>query len=346
MSITANPITLTVTNWIAGRKGPETGDVLLDRRRVYILPTRAGLAFGVAVLLLLVGSINYALQLGYLLTFLVASMAIVGMHSTHANLANIVLCGIRVEPVFAGDVAVFEISATNPSTLDRFALRFAFNVAISPGARNGGARKAGIGQSKTASHSRPPTVTVELPARGLRTVNVPLPAPTRGRLPAPRITIETRFPFGLWRAWAYLTPSLAAMVYPAPEEDAPPLPLAAGGGGDSVGMASSGDDFAGVRPYQPGDAQKLIAWRLAARSDDLSVKQFEASGGGEMMLDFDALPPSLGVEERLSRLARWVMDAESAHVRYGLRLPDAMIFTGAGGQHRDQCLTALALCNG
>ena len=331
MSVTANPLTLRITNWIAGRHGPEAGDVLLDRRRVYILPTTAGLAFGVAVLVLLIGSINYSLQLGYLLTFLVASMAVVGMHHTHSNLAQIVLRGVRVEPVFAGDVAVFEVTVTNPTTVDRFALRFAFQPArTAPRAERG-------------SHGGA-LVTTEIPARGLRTVKVPLPAPLRGRMPAPRITIETRFPFGLWRAWAYLTPALTAMVYPAPEEDAPPLPVAAGGGGDSAGMASSGDDFAGVRPYQAGDAQKLIAWRLAAHSDDLSVKQFEATGGGELMLDFEALPPTLGIEERLSRLTRWVLDADATHARFGLRLPDALIFTGAGAAHREHCLTALALC--
>ena len=334
MSITASPLTVRITTWIAGRRGSEAGEVLLDRRRVYILPTVPGLAFGAAVLVLLIGSINYSLQLGYLLTFLVASMAIVGMHSTHSNLAQLVLRGARVEPVFAGDVAVFEITATNPGTLDRYALRFAFMPAHM--------RK----RDKSKRASLPPMVTTEVPARGLRTVHVPLPAPTRGRLPAPRITIETRFPFGLWRAWAYLTPALTGMVYPKPEENAPPLPPAAGGDGDTVGMASSGDDFAGVRPYQPGDAQKLIAWRLAARSDELSVKQFDAAGGGELMLDFDALPPAMDLEARLSRLARWVLDADAAHMRYGVRLPDAMIFIGSGSQHRDHCLTALALCKG
>jgi len=291
-----------------------------------------GLAFGAAVLVLLIGSINYSLQLGYLLTFLVASMAIVGMHSTHSNLAQLVLRGVRVEPVFAGDVAVFEVTATNPGTLDRYALRFAFNP-----------ETLRI-RDPSKRPPAPPMVTTEVPARGLRTVNVPLPAPARGRLPAPRITIETRFPFGLWRAWAYLTPALTGMVYPKPEENAPPLPPAAGGDGDTVGMASSGDDFAGVRPYQPGDAQKLIAWRLAARSDELSVKQFDAAGGGELMLDFDALPPAMDLEARLSRLARWILDADAAHMRYGVRLPDAMIFIGSGSQHRDHCLTALALC--
>jgi uncharacterized protein (DUF58 family) len=332
MSVPGNPITLRITDWIAGRHGPEAGEVLLDRRRVYILPTTPGLAFAAAVLVLLIGSINYNLQLGYLLTFLVASMAVVGMHHTHSNLAQIVLRGVRVESVFAGDVAAFEIIASNPTTVDRFALRFSFG-SVAP--------RRVFRRAPSA-----PAVSIELPARGMRTVKVPLAAPTRGRLQAPRITIETRFPFGLWRSWAYLTPALTAVVYPAPEEDAPPLPVAAGGGGDGAGMSSSGDDFAGVRPYQPGDAQKLIAWRLAAHSDDLSVKQFEAEGGGELMLDFDSLPPSMGLEARLSRLARWVLDADAAHARFGLRLPDAKIDVDGGASHRDRCLTALADCKG
>jgi uncharacterized protein (DUF58 family) len=333
MSITANPLTLRITRWIAGRDGPEAGEVLLDRRRVFILPTVPGLAFGVAVLVLLVGSINYSLQLGFLLTFLVASMAVVGMHATHSNLVQLVLRGVRVEPVFAGDVAVFEVTVSNPGTLDRFALRFAFVPTRARGRRHK--------QQAAAS-----TVSAEVPARGVRTVQVPLPAPVRGRLPAPRITVETRFPFGLWRAWAYLTPALEAIVYPKPEDNAPPLPAAAGGHDEMVGMAPSGDDFAGVRPYQAGDAPKLIAWRLAARSDELSVKQFEAAGGGDLMLEFDALPSSTGLEQRLSRLSRWVLDADATHMRYGLRLPGAMIDLGSGAQHRDRCLTALAVCKG
>ena len=336
MSITANPLTLRIARWIAGRDGPEAGDILLDRRRVYILPTAPGLAFGVAVLVLLIGSINYNLQLGFLLTFLVASMAIVGMHATHSNLVQLVLRGVRVEPVFAGDVAAFEVAISNPGTLDRFALRFAFN----PDSTRSRRRRDG-------RHLLPaPSVSVEVPARGARTVQVPLPAPLRGRLPAPRITVETRFPFGLWRAWAYLTPALEATVYPKPEENAPPLPASEAGHDEAAGMAPSGEDFAGVRPYQAGDARKVIAWRLAARSDELSVKQFEASGGGDLMLDFDALAPSIGLEQRLSRLTRWVLDADASRMRYGLRLPDAVINMGSGAQHRDRCLTALAVCKG
>ena len=340
MSIAANALVVRIADWIAGRHGPEAGDVTFDRRRVYILPTKPGLAFGVVTLILLVGSINYMLQLGYLLTFLVASMAVVGMHSTHSNLSQIVVRGVQVEPVYAGDVAAFEINVTNPTTVDRFALRFAFTPLGEPASFFSRLFR------RTPRERELPTITIELPARGLRTVAVPLPAPIRGCLPAPRITIETRYPFGLWRAWAYLTPALTAMVYPAPEFDAPPLHFTGAGVGEAVGMSSSGDDFAGVRPYQPGDAHKMIAWKLAARSDELSVKQFEAAGGGELMLDYGELPEVLGIEGRLSRLTRWVLDADASHMRYGLKLPDAMIFTGSGTAHREHCLTALAVCPG
>ena len=337
MSVITHPLSIRIGQWIAGRRGPESGPVVLDRRRVYILPTNAGLLFGAAMVVLLIGSINYSLQLGYMLTFLVTSMAIVGMHTTHSNLTQIVLRGVRVEPVFAGDVAVFEITAANPTTADRYALRFSFvEPTASPHWLNLFRRRAPL---LTA-------ISIEVPARGDRSVGVPLPAPERGRLPAPRIVIETRYPFGLWRAWAYLTPALTAMVYPAPEVDAPPLPATGLGGGDGVGLAASGDDFAGVRPYSPGDPQKMIAWRLAARSDELSVKQFEAQGGGELLLDFESVPHHLDVEQKLSRLTRWVLDADAAHMRYALRLPGSMVFAGSGAKHREHCLTALALHQG
>ncbi len=122
MSVTTHPLSIRIAAWIAGRDGVEHGDVLLDRKRVYILPTRAGLLFAAAMLMLLVGAINYGLQLGFLLTFLVTSMAVIGMYHTHRNLARITLRGHHVDNVFAGDLASFQVSLSNPTAEARFAL--------------------------------------------------------------------------------------------------------------------------------------------------------------------------------------------------------------------------------
>jgi len=335
MSITAHPLSIRIGAWIAGRDAREPGDVLLDRKRVYILPTRAGVLFGAAMLVLLIGSINYGLQLGFLLTFVVASMAAVGMYHTHRNLARITVRGASAEAVFAGDVISFEIALANPTPEARYALNFSF---VLPTRR----RRGSIFRSEPPA----PGPWVDVAAKSAQSVRLPLPTRRRGKRASPRVRIRTVFPFGLWQAWAYLRPALDAIVYPKPEEDAPPLPMVLGGGEKGIGLAASGEDFAGVRPYQRGDPQKMIAWRLAARSDDLSVKLFDAEAGGELILDYMLLPAALDVEMRLARLARWVLDAEAAHMRYGLRLPSESVATGSGPEHRARCLTALALFPG
>lgn len=253
MSFTSTALSVRIADWISGRRTPEHGDVLLDRKRVYILPTTAGTVFGAAMVVLLVGSINYGLQLGFMLTFLVTSMAVVGLHHTHRNLARIVARGQGAENVFAGDLVSYELTLTNPTAEARYALRVTLLLPMQRRAE----KRAKMG---------PPTTLADVPANSMQTVRIGMGTRRRGRRPCPRIRIETRFPFGLFQAWAYVRPALVAIVYPAPEVDAPPLPVPTGGNLTGVGMAASGDDLAGVRPYQPGDPLKMVAWRLAARS--------------------------------------------------------------------------------
>ena len=333
MSITAHPLAIRIGEMIGGRKGVELGEVLLDRRRVYILPTRAGLLFATALLMMLFGSINYLLQLGFLLTFLVASMALVAMYHTHRNLARLTLTAHRAENVFAGDLATFEITVHNPTPEARYSLEFEPLQAAHP-------LLEAVGPDLPAQ----PITDVDIPASGSREVRVAVSTRARGRLPCPRLRIETRFPFGLWQAWAYYTPPLTAIVYPAPEDDAPELPMVAGvDSQQETGLAVAGDEFAGVRPYQAGDPLKRVAWRLAARSDELTVKLFEGYAHGEVVLELGAVDASLHIEKKLARLTRWVLMAEAAQVRYALSLPEQRIDFGLGAEQRDRCLTALAL---
>ena len=336
MSITAHPLAIRIGEAIGGRKGVEHGEVILDRRRVYILPTRAGMLFAAAMLMMLIGSINYLLQLGFLLTFLVTSMALVAMYHTHRNLARLSLTAHRAENVFAGDLATFEITVHNPTPEARYALEFEPLQASHP-------LLEAVGPDLPVQ----PITDADIPASGSREVRVAVSTRARGRLPCPRLRIETRFPFGLWQAWSYYMPPLTSIVYPSPERDAPELPIAAGGGSEQeTGPAVSGDEFAGVRPYQAGDPLKRVAWRLAARSDELTVKLFEGYAQGEVVLRFDALDARLDLEHRLARLTRWVLMAEAAQVRYALWLPGRRIEAGLGADQRDRCLTALALYGG
>jgi uncharacterized protein (DUF58 family) len=321
-----------LADWIERFRGIEAGDVLLDRHRIYILPTRTGLLFWAVVLVLLIGSINFALQLGYLLTFTVVSIALVSMYHTHRNLSGLTIRGQSAEPVHAGDVASFDLTISNPFPTERYALNFRFMLP---------ARRWRVPDKELEDPM--PGTWVDVPAASVKRIGVGLPTRRRGRRNCPRIRLSTRFPFGLWEAWSYLRPELSAIVYPSPEIDAPPLPGGRTGYDESSGVAAGGDEFSGVRPYQPGDPQKMIAWRLAARSDELSVKFFESTGGGDVWLDFDTLPPTLSVEQRISRLAGWVLVAEAAGMSYGLRLPSVQVELGRGHEQSERCLETLAL---
>lgn len=311
------------SKWRTRATAGDHGEVELGQRRVYILPTRPGMGFGALLLVLLIGSVNYNLGLGFGLTFLAASCAVVDMYSTYRNLAHLRLRAGRAPDVFAGAEVPFELHLANPTRVDRYAVWVDVDDAIEP---------------------RHP---VDVPAGGSAAVVLSAPATKRGWRPAPRVRLMTRFPLGLFRAWSYWQPDSRALVFPSPELDAPPLPMSGHPSPEGSGGAGS-DDFAGVRSYQPGDPMRHLAWRQIARLDpadggQLVTKQFEGGTVDRLVIDFDALPPQLGLELKLSRMARWVLDAELRLLPYAFRLGRTHYESALGPAHQAACLRALAL---
>jgi uncharacterized protein (DUF58 family) len=321
----------TADNWLARKRAlwrsrataRDRGSVLLSQRRVYILPTRAGLGFCALLLILLIGSINYNLGLGFGLTFVAGACAIVDMVQTTRNLAGLVLDTGRASAVFAGEDAPFELRVDNPTRLARFAVWIDFE------------------------HVAEPRQAIDVAAGASSALVLRTPSQVRGWMRPPRVRLSTRFPLGLFRAWSWWQPDVRALVYPFPEQDAPPLPMVGRPSLDGTGSAGS-DDFGGVRSYQPGDPLRLLAWRQIARLDpalggQLVTKQFEGGTIDELVLDFDTLPPGLDVELRLARMARWVLEAEQRALPYAFRLGRTHVDTGLGTAHEAACLRALAL---
>jgi uncharacterized protein (DUF58 family) len=313
------------TTWFYGATPPERGEIVLGHRRVYIVPSRLGLFFGGTLAILLVGSINYALSLGFALTFLLAGMGIAAMVQTTRNLARLSVRAGRSEPVFAGDAARFRLAIANAGNFDRPEILVRH---LASGAQQ----------------------TVDVAASDTAEVVLPVPAPRRGRLPLGRVMLETRFPVGLFRAWSYVEPDCRCLVYPNPVASALPPPAPNAHAGGARAHAQGSDDFSGLRAYQPADSPRHVAWKSVARSDtqharsdDMLTKQFAGDAIAELWLELRDLPPSLGLEQRLSRLAGWVLAAERAGALYGLRLPGAQIDPGRGEAHRVACLEALAL---
>ena len=306
-----------IGDWIFPPKGPEIGPVVLGQRRVYILPSGSGLMFGVTILLMLIGSINYNLSLGYVLVFLLAGNGMVSMLHTWRNLARIALRPGKADRVFAGELAGFRVQVENSGSLPRMSL------------------------AVQLSGQQPEYFDVD--ARGSKEVEATMPAAMRGLLYPGRFRIFTTYPLGLYYAWAIVDLDMYCLIYPKPEPGKLSLPPAQAASGQGSAAGAGDEDFAGLRTFHAGDSPRRIAWKAFARNEIFLSKQFSGSAAAELWLDFGELPDTLGVEAKLSRLARWVIESEAAGLRYGLRLPGSEYDPDSGALHRDRCLQALAL---
>lgn len=308
---------------------PRSDTLTLTQRNVYILPTRAGWMLAVTLLVLLVGSINYQLNLGYLLTFLLAGSAMVGMHLCHGNLRGLSLHLSAPDPVHARQAATLNIRLDSRRKRPRYGIGIGVITEDLPGDAH--------------------LAWIDVPPNGSTVVQVAWAPPVRGLHALPPLTALTLFPLGTFRVWTVWRPAAQLLVYPAPEAHPPPLPpgepLA---GGSGMAKVQSTGEFDGVRSYRRGDPQKSIVWKKAAQSfaagrDDLVSRDGLSSQRHQLWLDI-AQTGAPDHEARLSRLTAWVLVADRLGLDYGLRLPGREIAPDQGPNHRARCLEALALC--
>ena len=313
--------------WLENRL-PAADTWRLTQRNLYILPTKAGLAYAGTLLLMLVASINYQLNLGYVLTFLLAGVGAVSMHLTHATLRGLTLHLRPPQPVYAGELALLEVVITNPGA-ERHGLAMFFRQR-----REGGATWA----------------NANLPAQGQASLRLGFVPAHRGLHPVPVLVVETVFPFGLFRAWSQWKPAAEVLAWPRPERPAPALPAPAPvGGAAPMARQRSGGEFDGVRSYRRGDTLRQVVWKKAARTGQLVSRETRSAAAEELWLDWAHSHPG-GIptdqnqrEGRLSRLTAWVQQAEQGGLTWGLRLPGQALAPGQGDAHRREALLRLAL---
>lgn len=297
-------------------EGPQPAPHTTHRRNVYILPTRIGLIFGLLLLVMLIGAINYANSMGFLFTFLLGSISMVAILHTYQNLLRLEIHSGTVPAVFSGELTQLPVILDNPGRSNRLALEVRLAGEELPLLFD-----AGVGQT---------------------VVHLDLPTMKRGRHPLPRFVLASRFPLGLFRAWTHVHLNQTYLVYPAPATSSSlPLPsfhTLAGHGDQGRGA----DDFAGLRTYHHGDSPRHIHWKALARQQGMLTKQFGGDRSEELWLDWQQVPGE-EIEMRLSILVRWIIEAEREDLAYGLRLPATEIKPSRGPAHRHQCLEALAL---
>lgn len=299
---------------------PRSDTQELTQRNVYILPTRAGWMLLLTLVILLIAAINYQINLGYLLTFMLAGAAAIGMYSCHNNLRGIHLHLHPPTAVFAGQALPLKIELAQQGKHPRY----------------------GIGMALLDSED---WAWLDVPAQGRASVQLAWPAAQRGWHACPTLSAQTHYPLGHFRVWTVWCPASQILVYPQPENPCPPLPVGMPTAGEQASISShaASGEFDGVRPYRRGDAFKTLVWKKMAKGGELVSRDSQQLHSTQLCLDYQQTGGLQGKEARLSRLTAWVLAAHEQELCYGLRLPNTEIAPDSGAAQRDRCLQALAL---
>jgi len=293
----------------------------LGARRIYILPTREGIIFLIIILLLLTASLNYNNSLLFLFTFMLAGIGIITMHHTHNNLLAINLKPLQSQAVFAGEHLTISIEVTLPD--DKRRARY--NLGLS---------------APDISYLEKEYFDINRQNKYI--CKLKIQTQHRGYIDCPRLSIDSRYPLGLLRAWSNLLFDKKYLVYPKPLSSQEIIALISPhetGNGDT---GKGHDEFSELREKQTNDSFTHVHWKAYARSDVLLVKEYGGGHSQNLVLRWDDYP-QYTTEKRLSLFARLLLDAYHVNQAFSLELPGKHLALSYGEAHLHQCLKFLAL---
>src|ERR1700722_7314213 len=200
--------------WSARRHGIDVLPIKVERRRIYILPTRFGLMLTALLVAMLIAGLNYSSNLGLAFAFFLVSTVLVSMHHCHRNLMGLTV-DVNVEvDAFAGADAAFYFMLGNESAVDR------------------GDMEVRLGSVGT---------TQSMGVGSYEEVLLAVPVGNRGVSRWEQFELRPAYPFAWFRAWTYVHAPVTAFVAPRPHGNRP-LRAAAAAAGESARSESRGDE--------------------------------------------------------------------------------------------------------
>ncbi len=305
---------LKLDRWVK-RRARANPPLIIGYRQIFILPTGFGWMLGMLMFGMLMGGLNFNNNLGLLTTFIVAGLAVNSMLMAYHNLRGIEVRRCSAAPVFAGEPARLNVTFINADARRRPALELIY-----------GKQLEAFNLEQTSSGE----------------TGIAIPTTHRGWLKPGRLRLQTSHPIGLFEAWTWFWPEHPILVWPRPAGHPPPLPQSTGQNpGSRQNRESEGENFYSLRGWRSGDPLHRIAWKASQRHQLLLSREFRAEQAEHLTFDLNHTP-GRDLEERISNLTAWVLNAHRDGLQWTLRLGGVEIGPGGGQAHVYRCLRALA----
>lgn len=302
------------TQWIKKRMrfgNPQ----ILNSKNVYIIPSGFGWAFGVLVLSLLTGAINYQISMIFLLTFLLAVVGLVSAWEAYVNIKDLTIKFVSVDDAQQGKPAQLTL-LIEMAQKNRFALEF-----------------------QTGNQSK---IRFEkIPSQGLE-ILLPIETSTRGYFSVPRIIISSQFPFGIFKVWSYICFDEHYYVYPQPIDPGFwPTPIAQENTSDQFSPGQ--DELYDLKQVEnPWLEPNRIAWKIAAKGQGWYLKTMNSSQGEYWLFRLNDLPIG-DLETKLQHMSYWLHTAQANGYLYSMEQKNTSPPFGQGEEHLKELLRQLAL---
>lgn len=330
-----NAIQRQINAWIASRTKP-SGEVTLNQRRIYIFLSREGWLYGVLLLITFIAGINYANNLVLGLCFYLASVLVITIHFTYAQLSGLNIKLLDVADAEAGSHVLVRLQLAATGSKPHRQIRLAFPIAADDDVESDATSKKKTSEPKEEFQLLDSVLEP-------RIVEFYLPAGKRGKYKIPRLSISSVYPLGILKTWSYMRFDRGAWVWPKPlafNQFGHDYDVATDA--DAVAMYRKGqDDFDKLDNYQAGESMARVSWQHLARGQGMLTKHFADPVGQDVMLDY-ANMPAQNHEAKLSQLSFAVQQLSQSLTPFTLKLPEAQLPQNAGSEHEKQALKLLA----
>ena len=266
-------------------------DRFVRNDRTYIVPNGAGVAFGFLFFILLFMGAALNRPLLQLIGFMIAIPYLSAMVQSNSNVKDL---KIRIlESPLAPAGATVEA-----------------RVVLEQSGR-GTSRKISIRVRGDSDSGR---LMIERVAPGEPVeVRVPLGSFIRGFHPFPDLVVSSGHPIGMFHTWKRFRPELGLWIHPAPVGSLPWRQ-------EPAKEEDSRLEYREHRQVGPGDSLSRIDWKRFARDKERLFRVYEDDPARKVVLSWEGVR-HLPVEEALSQMTRWLLDAERGGVEATVDAP-------------------------
>lgn len=300
--------------WL-NKRMPAEDNITLHRSNAFIFPSRAGGMFIATCFIMFLFGTNYQNNLILFLVYFLLSFMITCLLLSYQNLSGIIFTATSSDDQFANKDCAFTLridAKLNSAQQTTYAFK----------------------DAQSAIQSVVDERQVTLFSKNAQ----------RGLFKPGRVTIQSYYPFGLFRVWTHLDFGFSCLLYPMPMQHTINHVVRSGKETNTkhqetkVGV----DAFSTLKPFQEGESLKSVAWKQVAQGRGKFTKHFEEEQGGDVFLSLSAINTG-SIEEKLSMLTYQVLHYEQQGIQYALELGSVVIKLNSGVTHQKQCLRALAL---